>query len=214
MAITASMTALKRAGWRDLFGAIHRPTGHPVLLTFLTGPIIQEARLWAAAANDALAAAQIASPHVQRFFEPVDLVSFKFLVGEDLPGETLEQRMAVCGPVPPQEACRVVRAAALASPDEVSPADVRAAEEDAAAAEAAAEAAVVAQAATAAVEAEATAAAEAEAAAAAPAAEATTEESPVDSVAEADTEAPAEPEAAPEPAPEAAAETEPDAKSE
>ncbi len=108
----------------------------------------------------------------------------------------------------------------IASPDEVSPADVRAAEEDAAAAEAAAEAAVVAQAAaaeaaaTAAVEAEATAAAEAEAAAAAPAAEATTEETPVDSVAEADTEAPAEPEAAPEPAPEAAAETEPDAKSE
>ena len=68
------------------FRAIHRPTGHPVLLTFLTGPVIQDAHLWAAAANEALVASQIISPHAQRFFEPVDLVSFKFLVGEDLRG--------------------------------------------------------------------------------------------------------------------------------
>ena len=30
------------------FRAIHRPTGHPVLLSFLTGPVIQDQRLWAA----------------------------------------------------------------------------------------------------------------------------------------------------------------------
>ena len=94
------------------FRAIHRPTGHPVLLTFLTGPIIQDPRLWAAAANDALAAAQIISPHVQRFFEPVDLVSFKFLVSEDLRGSATDERLA-SGRFSVPEACRLIRMAAV-----------------------------------------------------------------------------------------------------
>ena len=94
------------------FRAIHRPTGHPVLLTFLTGPIIQDSRLWAAAANDALAGSQIASPHVQRFFEPVDLVSFKFLVSEDLRGSAADERLA-SGRFSVPEACRLVRMTAV-----------------------------------------------------------------------------------------------------
>lgn len=94
------------------FRAIHRPTGHPVLLTFLTGPIIQDARLWASAANDALVASQIVSPHVQRFFAPVDLGSFKFLVGEDLRGNAVDERLA-SGRFSVPEACRIVRMAAV-----------------------------------------------------------------------------------------------------
>ncbi|MCE9527152.1 MAG: protein kinase, partial [Planctomycetales bacterium] len=94
------------------FRAIHRPTGHPVMLTFLTGPLIQDQRLWAAAANDALAGAQIISPHVQRFFEPVDLVSFKFLVSEDLRGSAADERLA-SGRFSVPEACRLVRMAAV-----------------------------------------------------------------------------------------------------
>lgn len=94
------------------FRAIHRPTGHPVLLTFFTGPIIQDARLWAAAANDAVAASQIDSPHVERFFEPVDLVSFKFLVSEDLRGSSADERLA-SGRFSAPEACRLVRMAAV-----------------------------------------------------------------------------------------------------
>ena len=94
------------------FRAIHRPTGHPVLLTFLTGPIIQDAGLWAAAANDALSASRIISPHVQRFFEPVDLLSFKFLVSEDLRGSTADERLS-SGRFSVPEACRLVRLAAV-----------------------------------------------------------------------------------------------------
>src|SRR5437016_6262916 len=86
--------ALDWRGPAGTFRAIHRPTGHPVMLSFLTGPIIQDARRWAAAANDALAATRINSPHVQRFFEPVDLVSFKFLVSEDLRGGAADERLA------------------------------------------------------------------------------------------------------------------------
>jgi hypothetical protein len=94
------------------FRAVHAPTGHPVLLQFLTGPIITDQQLWAAAANDVLAASSIVSPHVQRFFEPVDLQAFKFLVSEDLRGDSLEQRLSV-GRYPPHEAARIVRLAAI-----------------------------------------------------------------------------------------------------
>lgn len=94
------------------FRAVHAPTGHPVLLQFLTGPVISEPQLWAAAANEVLAATAIVSPHIERYFEPVDLQSFKFLVCEDLRGDSLDQRLAA-GRIPPAEACRIVRLAAV-----------------------------------------------------------------------------------------------------
>jgi eukaryotic-like serine/threonine-protein kinase len=94
------------------FRAVHAPSRHPVLLQFLTGPVISEPSLWAAAVGNVLAACRIVSPHVQRFFELVDLQAFKFLVCEDLRGSTLEERLAA-GRIPPAEACRIARLAAL-----------------------------------------------------------------------------------------------------
>ena len=94
------------------FRAVHAPTGHPVLLKFLTGPVIADQARWAQAANDTLAACGMVSPHVQRWFEPVDLQAFKFLVSEDLRGNTLDERLAL-GRFPPAEACRIARLAAI-----------------------------------------------------------------------------------------------------
>jgi serine/threonine protein kinase len=94
------------------FRAVHGPTGHPVLLQFLTGAVIQDPAAWADAVQNTLSACTALSPHVQRFFEPVDLGSFKFVVSEDLRGVTLDERLAM-GRFPPQEACRLVRMAAL-----------------------------------------------------------------------------------------------------
>ena len=94
------------------FRAVHGGTGHPVLLQFLTGPMVSDVSLWAVAAHDALAAAAIVSPHVMRVFEPVDLGSFKFLVTEDLRGSTVDERLAV-GRFPASEACRIARLAAI-----------------------------------------------------------------------------------------------------
>jgi eukaryotic-like serine/threonine-protein kinase len=94
------------------FRAVHAATGHPVLLQFLTGPWSKDPAAWAAAAAELRAAAAIRSPHVQRWFEPVDVQSFKFLVSEDLRGQSLAERVA-SGRLPPAEACRVVRLAAL-----------------------------------------------------------------------------------------------------
>ncbi|MCU0879116.1 MAG: hypothetical protein MUF06_15130 [Pirellulaceae bacterium] len=94
------------------FRAVHAATGHPVLLQFLTGAWSKDPAAWAAAAADLRSAAAICSPHVQRWFEPVDVQSFKFLVSEDLRGQSLAERLAA-GRLPPAEACRVVRLAAL-----------------------------------------------------------------------------------------------------
>jgi eukaryotic-like serine/threonine-protein kinase len=94
------------------FRAVHVPTGHGVLLQFLTGPVSKEPALWAAASREILAASQIVSPQVQRIFEPVDLGTFKFVVGEDLRGTSLEERLTT-GRLPPAEACRIARLAAL-----------------------------------------------------------------------------------------------------
>jgi serine/threonine protein kinase len=94
------------------FRAVHAATGHPVLLKFLTGIVSSDPRAWSAAAANIQAAASIVSPHVQRYFEPVDLQSFKFVVSEDLRGGTAEELLAR-SKCPPAEACRIARLAAL-----------------------------------------------------------------------------------------------------
>ncbi|QDU27562.1 Serine/threonine-protein kinase PknB [Anatilimnocola aggregata] len=94
------------------FRAVHGPTGHPVLLQFLTGAVIQDPSAWADAVQNTLAACAVQSPHVQRFFEPVDLGSFKFVVAEDLRGAALDERLAM-GRFPAGEAARLARQAAI-----------------------------------------------------------------------------------------------------
>jgi serine/threonine protein kinase len=93
------------------FRAVHGTTGHPVLLRFLAGPIVQDARLWTAAVAEAQRACALTDPHVQRYFELVDLGSFKFIVSEDLHGETLAERLAAVR-LPPPEAFRLARSMA------------------------------------------------------------------------------------------------------
>jgi hypothetical protein len=95
------------------FRAVHGATGHPVLLRFLTGPIVQEPALWQMAASEAQVACTLVHPHLQRTFELVDLGAFKFLVEEDLHGETLAERLAATR-MHPQEACRLARQIAQA----------------------------------------------------------------------------------------------------
>jgi eukaryotic-like serine/threonine-protein kinase len=95
-----------------LFRGVHGPTGHPVLLTFLGGPALTDPNQWAVATASTWHAASIVSPHVQRWFEPVDCVVYKFAVSEDLRGATAEERMTGSR-FPPAEACRIARLAAL-----------------------------------------------------------------------------------------------------
>ncbi|HUE72492.1 MAG TPA: protein kinase [Pirellulaceae bacterium] len=96
-------------GW---FRAVHRPTGHPVTLEFLSGAVVSDSYLWSQAANLALAATALRFPHLQRYWEPVDLGTFKFLVSEDMRGGSLEDKLAK-DRIPLAEVCRCVRLAAI-----------------------------------------------------------------------------------------------------
>lgn len=96
---------------KGLFRAAHVPTGHTVMLTFVTGPAAEPAnfaRLWQLCTE----AAAIRSPYVQRSYQAVDLGSHKFIVLEDLQGQSLREAIKLA-PLPAKEACRLMRQAAL-----------------------------------------------------------------------------------------------------
>jgi hypothetical protein len=95
-----------------LFRAVHGPTGHGVLLSFVSGQALLDPHAWAAAAVSTWSASALVSPHVQRWFEPVDAQVYKFVVSEDLRGTTAEERMTGSR-FPPAEASRIARLAAL-----------------------------------------------------------------------------------------------------
>ncbi|MEO8494563.1 MAG: protein kinase, partial [Planctomycetota bacterium] len=91
------------AGW---FRAVHAGTHHPVMLKFLAGAAAQDPNLWAYV-NATLAAT--AHPQLVRYYEAVDLKSYKFLVTEDLRGQTLAEHIQASGALPADEASRVAQ---------------------------------------------------------------------------------------------------------
>ena len=105
---------IDRGRLTGLFRARHLPTGEPVLLQFLSGPVLQDQKLWANVATRAQRQIAVVHPNLWRGWELVDLVSFKFLVMEDLQGDTVADLLAQRGPIPYPEACRMARQAALA----------------------------------------------------------------------------------------------------
>lgn len=95
-------------GW---FRAVHAGTNHPVMLKFLAGAAAQNASLWAYITGTIAATAH---PNLVRFYEAVDLKSYKYLVTEDLRGQSLAECIQVSGVLPAGEASRVSQLAANA----------------------------------------------------------------------------------------------------
>ncbi len=87
------------------FRAVHAPTGHPTVLQFLTGNLTRDPQLWAKVAREAISNCQISSPNLQQWLDVVDLATFKFVVSEDLRGQSVEERMTA-GRISPPDACR------------------------------------------------------------------------------------------------------------
>ncbi|NLF69706.1 MAG: serine/threonine protein kinase [Candidatus Anammoximicrobium sp.] len=104
---------LESGALAGMFRAVHVPTQHPVVLQFLTGPATQDPQQWAALAPQLKQHSSIQHPHLQRCFEAVDLTSYRFLVVEDLRGQSLDQLLLGGQRLTPAEACRCVRCAAL-----------------------------------------------------------------------------------------------------
>jgi hypothetical protein len=105
---------LESGALAGMFRAVHLATQHPVVLQFLTGPATQDPQQWAALAPQLQLHATIQHPHLQRCFEAVDLTSYRFLVVEDLRGHSADQLLLGGQRLPPAEACRCARCAALA----------------------------------------------------------------------------------------------------
>ncbi len=98
-----------------LFRARHLGTGHPVCLYFLSGPGLQDPQALASVPPQVVAAeaASRAQPHLSRCYHWSDLGGYKFVVLEDLHGESVAERLAAKNKLPAADACRIVRHAAL-----------------------------------------------------------------------------------------------------
>ena len=96
-----------------MFRAVHTPTRHPVLLAFLSGADAKDARRWATIASQAQTWARTSHPNLMRVFEPVDVTTHKFLVLEDLRGQSLEELLQA-GPRTHQEAAAWAQQVAMA----------------------------------------------------------------------------------------------------
>lgn len=98
-----------------LFRARHLPTRQPVALRFLTGAALQDPqalqKLLPQVRQARLAARQ--QPRLSQCYHLADLGAYKFIVLEDLRGESLAERLArSSSALAPAEACRIVRQAA------------------------------------------------------------------------------------------------------
>ena len=79
------------------FRAVHAPTGHPVLLNFITGPISESESRWSRFREQVRSWSRITHANLRQIYEAVDLGSFKFVVCEDVRGTPLDEMMAKRG---------------------------------------------------------------------------------------------------------------------
>ena len=86
-----------------MFRAVHAQTGHPVLLQFLSPGSLTE---WSHIVARAGGASAAPSPDLARWHHLCDLGTYKFLVLEDLRGQSYQEVIA-SGQLPAKEACRV-----------------------------------------------------------------------------------------------------------
>jgi hypothetical protein len=96
-----------------LFRAMHASTRHPVLLYFLTGPVVKDPGLYRTAISRLAAAAKAAHPSLMQVYQLVDLRTFKFVVLEDLSGGPCDEVLAAKKRVSAAAACRLIRQVAF-----------------------------------------------------------------------------------------------------
>lgn len=93
---------------KDSFSAVHRATGHPVLLQFLPGNETDDLAAWQQIDTLVSVVSEIDSPHLATIYETVVLPSYRFVVSQRPSGKPLSIRVPRKGRIPWQDACRVV----------------------------------------------------------------------------------------------------------
>jgi serine/threonine-protein kinase len=89
-----------------LFRAVHQPTRHPVCLYFLTAEAVAQPAIFDELVRRGAAAARVRSPFVLASYGLEDVGAYKFLVMENLRGQSLLERLAG-GSLPPADAVRI-----------------------------------------------------------------------------------------------------------
>ena len=97
----------------DWFRAKHMPTEHPVLLRFLSPETVRNEQQWLAVQQRVNEQIEVQHPNLQDLFGLVSLPRYRFLVAQD-PEPAVREVTPLAGPIPAQEACRIIRLAALA----------------------------------------------------------------------------------------------------
>jgi eukaryotic-like serine/threonine-protein kinase len=99
-----------------IFRALHTESRHPVCLYFLSGAAANDAEVLARLAEQAEITNRVSlgHPHLLRCYELADEKAYKFIVIEDLQGRRVERLLATKGALPPADACRIARQAAVA----------------------------------------------------------------------------------------------------
>ena len=92
-----------------LFRAVHGPTRFPVLLKFAPQRVVQDPRQWSIARQYHRSTVALVHPNLQRVYALEDCAGHRFLVLEDLAGETLERPKAIGSRLPPAEASRIIQ---------------------------------------------------------------------------------------------------------
>jgi len=96
--------------WNGSYRALHVPTRHPVMLSLLTGPAVEDPRQMSAAAKQVAAAAPLMGhPYLGATYQLLLDGKRSFVVLEDLAGDTLEQILTKQKRLSPQDVCRIGR---------------------------------------------------------------------------------------------------------
>ncbi len=90
-----------------LLRAVHGSTQHTVCLQFLAGQYAQDPMRLATVAHQAAIYNGLTNRHLVRTYHFADLHSHRFMVVENLYGQSLADRLGERGALPPAEACRL-----------------------------------------------------------------------------------------------------------
>ena len=93
---------------KDSFFAVHRSTGHPVLLQFLPGHEPEDLAAWQQIDALVSVVSELDSPHLAAVYETVVLPNYRFVVSQRPVGKPLSIRVPRKGRIPWQDACNVI----------------------------------------------------------------------------------------------------------
>jgi serine/threonine-protein kinase len=102
------MERLENDGPGRLFRSRHEPSGRSVCLMLLDRKLCQRVDVWTEVVRRTTIAHDAVDPILSRTWALEQVHGNRFIVCEDVPGQSLADELARLGPLPPAEACRLM----------------------------------------------------------------------------------------------------------